>query len=155
METPPLSVPALVPCLVSGIAPIVASLLLAAAVGAAAPPAQAQDKPPVRLQLHADGSAFVQGRVAANRRDCERDLPCYLVMDGAARPLHLLYHHGEGDTPCASADITRTGLALAAGAAVEARGRYRKTGGADIVDLCAPGAYLRAPVRDRREDGRR
>ena len=155
METPPLSAPALVSALVPGIVPIVACLLLAAALGAGAPPAQAQDKPPVRLQLHADGSAFVQGRVAANRRDCKRDLPCYLVMDGAARPLHLLYHHGEGDTPCASADVTRAGLALAAGAAVEARGRYRKAGGADIVDLCAPGAYLRAPVRDNRDGERR
>jgi hypothetical protein len=128
------------------------SMCCALAAGATAPAHAVQDT----LQLQPDGTALVEGVVLENLRGCERDLPCTLRLRvqgrdrgrDRGREVQLQYHPGEGETACPEA-IVRQGLAVAPGARVQARGRYRLAGTLHLVDLCsAPDAYLRvAPPR--------
>lgn len=91
------------------------------------------------LEVKKDGTARVVGTVVENRRDCEVDAICRLLVDAGGRRVTVIYHGGEGD-PCVNTEAVRQGFALKPGNRVEAYGAYQESG--PTISTCPSESYF-------------
>lgn len=101
---------------------------------------------PTDFRLNPDGSASVSGLVLASRNGCSSDSNCrFDLRIEQGQTLRVVYHPGEGDTPCSQRLRSAGQLAnIRPGTEITAYGQYEMYQGQRYLNVCArPDAYLR------------
>lgn len=115
------------------------------APGAAASPSSAPETG--ELEVADDGTAVATGVVEENRRDCEVDGLCVLVLAVGELRLKVVYVEGEAD-PCPNRVAGDAGYAAEPGDRLQVHGAYRPTPGGGVVSTCPDSSYYIRPAAD-------
>jgi hypothetical protein len=93
-------------------------------------------------EIHADGTASVQGTVEENNKGCARDAACYFKLSSGGTNIRVVYDPGEREPAPPNVGLVAALMKISPGTVISAYGAYQKSGSIVVIDVYSRSEYF-------------